>query len=165
MLTILSDLLTKFCEDEELKPESADEMLCNTELTDYQKNWLDHYIFLWDITQEEDQRRYEYNRTHDGTAIVWQAMNTGGGCMVYGADFIAAPSFCLSDECIVVINKGIDFVEYWTEDYNEGGHDAGCMWIGKDTLVVDYVGFLERHGLESYAQEIWKKFKEIGGCR
>ena len=163
MLDILSTLLSKFCEEEELERESADEMLLGLELTEYQVGWLEHFVFLWDITAEEANRKWQHNRTILDEPIIWQAMNTGGGCMCYGADFATTNTICLSDECIVVIEKEMNFVTYWTEEYNDGAHDAGMMWLGKDTTICDFHAFLARFDLESYMLEIFQQFKKIGG--
>ena len=50
-LDLLSDVLEDFCSKYNLEFMSADDILygsSDTELTDYQKDWLRNYIEVWD---------------------------------------------------------------------------------------------------------------------
>ena len=56
-LDFLSDVLCDFCEQQELPFISADDILygdLRDSLTEYAKNWLEKYIQVWDIIQEEE---------------------------------------------------------------------------------------------------------------
>ena len=56
-LDFLSDVLGDFCEQQELPFISADDILYGSsrdELTAYSRNWLEKYIQVWDIIQEEE---------------------------------------------------------------------------------------------------------------
>lgn len=52
MLSSLADMLHQFCELEHLVPESADEMLCNPDLTDTQREWLRTFVTIWDLVAD-----------------------------------------------------------------------------------------------------------------
>ncbi len=51
-LELLGDLLINFCKLQELELQSADDILYDQDVTEYQRNWLLSYIELWDYTQE-----------------------------------------------------------------------------------------------------------------
>tara|TARA_Y100001956_G_scaffold22340_1_gene21957 strand:+ start:1003 stop:1224 length:222 start_codon:yes stop_codon:yes gene_type:complete len=56
-LDFLSDVLCDFCEQQELPFISADDILygdLRDSLTAYSINWLEKYIQVWDIIQEEE---------------------------------------------------------------------------------------------------------------
>ena len=56
-LDFLSDVLGDFCEQQELPFMSADDILygdLRDSLTAYSRNWLEKYILVWDIIQEEE---------------------------------------------------------------------------------------------------------------
>jgi len=56
-LDFLSDVLCDFCEQQELPFMSADDILygdLRDSLTAYSINWLEKYIQVWDIIQEEE---------------------------------------------------------------------------------------------------------------
>ena len=56
-LDFLSDVLCDFCEQQELPFVSADDILYGSsrdELTEYSQNWLEKYIQVWDIIQQEE---------------------------------------------------------------------------------------------------------------
>ena len=56
-LDFLSDVLCDFCEQQELPFISADDILYGSsrhELTEYSQNWLEKYIQVWDIIQQEE---------------------------------------------------------------------------------------------------------------
>ena len=56
-LDFLSDVLCDFCEQQELPFVSADDILygdLRDSLTAYSINWLEKYIQVWDIIQEEE---------------------------------------------------------------------------------------------------------------
>ena len=56
-LDFLSDVLGDFCEQQELPFMSADDILygdLRDSLTAYSINWLEKYIQVWDIIQEEE---------------------------------------------------------------------------------------------------------------
>ena len=56
-LDFLSDVLGDFCEQQELPFMSADDILygdLRDSLTAYSRNWLEKYIQVWDIIQEEE---------------------------------------------------------------------------------------------------------------
>ena len=56
-LDFLSDVLCDFCEQQELPFISADDILygdLRDSLTAYSRNWLEKYIQVWDIIQEEE---------------------------------------------------------------------------------------------------------------
>jgi hypothetical protein len=47
----LCDMLTLWCERNDIVPASADEMLAASELTHPQRRWLSAYVLLWDASQ------------------------------------------------------------------------------------------------------------------
>ena len=49
---LLGDLLVNFCKLQRLELQSADDILYDQDVTDFQRNWLLSYIELWDYTQE-----------------------------------------------------------------------------------------------------------------
>tara|TARA_B100001250_G_scaffold93258_1_gene77741 strand:- start:202 stop:444 length:243 start_codon:yes stop_codon:yes gene_type:complete len=51
-LDLLSELLVKFCNSQDLELQSADDILYCQNVTNHQRNWLLSYIELWDYTQE-----------------------------------------------------------------------------------------------------------------
>ncbi len=51
-LDLLSELLVKFCNSQDLELQSADDILYCQDVTNHQRNWLLSYIELWDYTQE-----------------------------------------------------------------------------------------------------------------
>ena len=56
-LDFLSDVLGDFCEQQGLPFMSADDILygdLRDSLTAYSRNWLEKYIQVWDIIQEEE---------------------------------------------------------------------------------------------------------------
>ena len=56
-LDFLSDVLCDLCEQQELPFISADDILygdLRDSLTAYSRNWLEKYIQVWDIIQEEE---------------------------------------------------------------------------------------------------------------
>jgi hypothetical protein len=47
----MSDMYAAWCDDQGLRPMSADELICE-DLTDYQRSWVSQFILAWEATED-----------------------------------------------------------------------------------------------------------------
>ena len=98
--------------------------------------------------------------------IQWQSLNTGGGCIVYGADLEDAPSITMSDECLIVIKDGMTFDEFWDaykDEIAEQENLRGMIWFSDNLFIIDFHRFLLRHNLAEYLGAIIDKHRMLMG--
>ena len=66
MITLgtLSDIYNRWGDKEKLQPlSSADEEICRDDITEKQRSWLEHFIDLWNETEEKE--KIEYYKTNN----------------------------------------------------------------------------------------------------